>query len=455
MPVAIMLSHFGLLRVAYEEEARGLDYKFGNAASSYITNKNARLRACFLTLDAYGCTVSDTLSALKSLRDVIMLPFSPQASDTTIQAQVAEILSRFDAPPADKEFLAFLSHHKVDAGDAARVFVDTARRLLEEPDTLNRESTRSNSSTPDLMRRSTANLGEVARRGAGESGSTKIFLDSNDLTNLKKLIGHVGSSANHIVMLSRATLERPYVLCELAYAFQQRKKIICVIVNWPNASDEVGGKSFSFPHHLEEAITDWEDVAYFQRARVIESDMQYKPMHGAIQEMRKAAAPLLGCLRGYWAESLMPVSASSPSAGPGNSSVPFAPLMDEAEGRAGHEEEKILTPCSSTCAGSSTHAGSTMSSSTHAGNMIGNSMNGHGAPRQTPRSQAELAAMRRALSRVEASLAKGTRLDPQSALQSELEEIGANPKKKSLIRDLMSGRSKGEKVGTGDAVLNA
>ena len=42
-----------------------------------------------------------------------------------------------------------------------------------------------------------------------------------------------------------------------------------------------------------------------------------------------------------------------------------------------------------------------------------------------------------------------------ACLQSELEEIGASPKKKSLIRDFMSGRSKGDKGGTADNVLQA
>lgn len=191
-----------------------------------------------------------------------MLPFSPQASDTLLEAQVADVLSRLDSAPKDKEFLAFLSHHKVDAGDAARVFVDTARRLLEDG------HSDSTYQTPvrDETRRRSSDLGDVARRGAAE-GSTKIFLDSNDLTNLQKLIRHVGQSANHLLLLSRSTLERPYVLCELAYAFKQNKKIVCIVCNWPSDSaDATSGKGFSFPTHLDQAISDWEDVAYFQRA---------------------------------------------------------------------------------------------------------------------------------------------------------------------------------------------
>lgn len=51
-------------------------------------NKNQRLRACFLTLDAYGCTINETLEALKSLKHCIVLPFNPQASDNILEAQV-------------------------------------------------------------------------------------------------------------------------------------------------------------------------------------------------------------------------------------------------------------------------------------------------------------------------------------------------------------------------------
>ena len=79
IPVAYGLSRAGVLRVKLEEEARGLDYKFGNAASAYIMQKNQRIRASFLTLDAYGCTIDDVLSALKSLKMTIILNFNPQA----------------------------------------------------------------------------------------------------------------------------------------------------------------------------------------------------------------------------------------------------------------------------------------------------------------------------------------------------------------------------------------
>jgi len=286
-PLCLVLSNSGYLRVKAEEEARGLDYKFGNAASTYIMSKNQRLRACFLTLDAYGFTIAEVLAALKSLRNVIMLSFSPQGSDNLIEGQVADALSRLDPCSKDKSFMAFLSHHKADAGDAARIFVDTARRLCEP------------------TAKSSSNLGEVGRQAAsGEGGSTKIFLDSNDLTNLKKLIAHVHDSENHVLMLTRAALERPYVLCELVYAWKQKKKIISVRVNWPgDAADPAQAKAFGFPEHLDEAIADWEDVAYFQRARTIESDMTYRPLDGFFRSCREVFTPIIRWMRGYSADT--------------------------------------------------------------------------------------------------------------------------------------------------------
>jgi len=325
LPVALALSYFGMLRVGFEEEARGLDYKFGNAASSYIMNKNQRLRACFLTLDAYGCSIDDTILALKSLKHVIQLPFSPQASENLIEAQVADIISRCDVAPADveKNFLAFLSHHKADAGDAARVFCDTAKRLMEQAVTSADKDAEaghfvalmalagkdpSRNSRKGSQTSLGVELGEVGRAvmaGDDSPANTKIFLDSNDLTNLSKLISHVEKSVNHILLLSRATLERPYVLAELVYAYKQRKRILCVRANWPGDEQDVNSKAFMFPQMLNEAIGDWEDVAYFQRARTgLQTDATSNPFETALHALRALVAPLVGCIRGYRADEL-------------------------------------------------------------------------------------------------------------------------------------------------------
>ena len=326
LPITMIMSAIGYLRVKPEEEARGLDYKvaaapvlptprahapnvtctstaparpplssarsraqFGNAASSYIVQKNVRLRACFLTLDAYGVSIDELLVALKALKNIIILPFSPQSSDTMIEAQVTEVLSRFKPADDAHEFLGFLSHHKSDAGDAARIFVDTARRVinksrqeeedairLEHMDALERLSS-ANGKAGDSRSDSSASK---PRRSSFTAGPQDIFLDSNNLTDLKQLIKHVKSSTNHMLMLSRASLERPYVLCELAVAFRESKQISIIKVDWPGEAESAHGRAFTFPRHLNEAIEEWEEIAYFQRARSNESDMEYRPLDG-------------------------------------------------------------------------------------------------------------------------------------------------------------------------------
>lgn len=95
------------------------------------------------------------------------------------------MISRCDAPPplSDKHYLAFLSHHKADAGDAARIFVDTAKRLFEasaehEASYHGNESPLSRS--PMARRGSATDLGEAGRQASVcnfAQENTKIFLE--------------------------------------------------------------------------------------------------------------------------------------------------------------------------------------------------------------------------------------------------------------------------------------
>jgi hypothetical protein len=110
-----------------------------------------------------------------------------------------------------------------------------------------------------------------------------------------------GRSANHIVLLSRATLERPYVLAELVYAYKQKKKILCVRANWPGDEHAAESKSFAYPETLNEAISDWEDVAYFQRSRTLETDQPLERIafvRKVSAKLRAWPGALVGCLRG-------------------------------------------------------------------------------------------------------------------------------------------------------------
>jgi hypothetical protein len=84
-----------------------------------------------------------------------------------------------------------------------------------------------------------------------------LFLDSTGLKDLPKLLDDVQVSANHILMLSRHTLERPWVLAELCAARKEKKNICVVLVEYPGKDNN--SKQFRFPLDLETAITEWKD----------------------------------------------------------------------------------------------------------------------------------------------------------------------------------------------------
>jgi len=133
------------------------------------------------------------------------------------------------------KFLAFLSHHKEDGGDAARIFVDTARRVVGDGG---------------------------ADAGLAELSEDLIFLDSSNLSDLRKLLGHVEEAANYILLLTRCVLERPWVLAELVRAYKIGKHMIVINPSWPGDESSALGRSFRFPQHLDDAIDEWQEYFY-------------------------------------------------------------------------------------------------------------------------------------------------------------------------------------------------
>ena len=96
------------------------------------------------------------------------------------------------------------------------------------------------------------------KEGVREMSSEEIlFLDSTGLKDLPKLLDDVQVSANHVLMLSRHTLERPWVLAELCAARKEKKNICVVLVEYPGK--ESNSKQFRFPLDLETAITEWKE----------------------------------------------------------------------------------------------------------------------------------------------------------------------------------------------------
>lgn len=96
LPFALLLNRMGWLRVSIEEEARGLDSKFGIAGHVHDSAKVLRLKEASTIIHSYGFEISDLVAALHHLKAHIVMPFSPHASDNLIEGQVRDILERID-----------------------------------------------------------------------------------------------------------------------------------------------------------------------------------------------------------------------------------------------------------------------------------------------------------------------------------------------------------------------
>jgi len=207
--------------------------------------------------------------------------------------------ARRAAPP---KWLAFLSHHKQDGGDAARVFVDTARRVWSE--------------------------GALAGGGTISSISSAIqddliFLDSSNLSDLRQLLTHVEESANHILMLTRSTLERPWVLAELVRAHQSGKRMIVVAATWPGDDSSPQGRHFKFPTHLDEAIDEWQEYYY-------ESSLRSRAMSEASERQNRLAKMLAGSLLFQRLKAQLQDLAQSQQERPANASTWLPERWDHA-----------------------------------------------------------------------------------------------------------------------------
>ncbi|KAL1514907.1 hypothetical protein AB1Y20_003987 [Prymnesium parvum] len=230
------LNRIGWLRVTTEQEITGLDHEFGLTA--YV-QKSQALRHCAgvsIVLRENGYTAEDLLTAIKALKHNIYKPFTPQAACKKLEGEVLDIMNHFEfSNLGSVKHLAFLSHHKADAGDAARIFFDNIKRLLE-------------TSACDRIRNS-----ESVR---SMEEKDVVFLDSTDLKLLSQLVEDVSSSANYILMLSRQTLQRPWVLVELCTAMMSSVNIQVVLIEYPGKHNDP--KTFRFPDDLDSAIADWE-----------------------------------------------------------------------------------------------------------------------------------------------------------------------------------------------------
>jgi tRNA-dihydrouridine synthase len=116
-----------------------------------------------------------------------------------------------------------------------------------------------------------------------------IFLDSSNLSDLRKLLDHVEESANYILMLTRSTLERPWVLAELVRAHKCGKRFLVINASWPGDEASPQGRSFKFPSHLDEAIDEWEEYYY-------ESSLRSRAMKEASERQSRLEKMLAGSI---------------------------------------------------------------------------------------------------------------------------------------------------------------
>ena len=301
---ALVLRRLGCLRCTEETEIIGLDNEFGLSAYSERTRKLQRCAGAANLLQKKGFSPVDVVDALYCLREIICRPFTPQAADYKLDGEVMDILRHLSSdepnagiscdtnedqgrdaepfpvgsstplppisphrseqnklrplftlpntqPKVKVKHVAFLSHHKEDAGDGARIFKDTASRLLSGT-----QGWRAQKGAEEPQGGTPKRLRQLAEKDHIEN---LIYLDSAELKDLNKLLDDVEASANYIIMLSRHVLERPWVLAELCAAHKSGKNIIAVLVEYPRKHDDP--KAFRHPVDLEAAISEWREYA--------------------------------------------------------------------------------------------------------------------------------------------------------------------------------------------------
>ena len=123
---------------------------------------------------------------------------------------------------------------------------------------------------------------------------------------------------------------------------------------------------------LHSAILIWQDVAYFQRARTIEGDMQYRPLDEVEHLISGLVAPILGCFRGYWTDThpLAPVT-KLVAAMQSDNGKRFVPLVEEGTPSATATEEQPDVEQAVTCSVSYAEAGENGGGSKAKKNLFG------------------------------------------------------------------------------------
>ena len=123
--------------------------------------------------------------------------------------------SLLENAPDPKRFAAFLSHFKKECGTEARLVQQNLKPLLE-------------------------------------SGHDQIFLDSDDLQDLRLLLEHVKDSQAIVLLQSKSVLTRPWVILELYTAVTHGVPIVAL--NVQNSYAYNYGEALAFLTHFDKEI---------------------------------------------------------------------------------------------------------------------------------------------------------------------------------------------------------
>jgi len=112
----------------------------------------------------------------------------------------------------------------------------------------------------------------------GSMYDSLVFVDSEELTNLKDIQSHVSGSSAVVLLLSKSTLMRPWILVELATAVKCNVRVIPVEIRRV-------GNTFSFPNEeYFQQLREGDKVLDEQGMKVLESmDISIDDVEAAIK----------------------------------------------------------------------------------------------------------------------------------------------------------------------------
>eukprot|EP00440_Ansanella_granifera_P027925 gb/GFBE01030341.1/.p1 GENE.gb/GFBE01030341.1/~~gb/GFBE01030341.1/.p1 ORF type:complete len:727 (+),score=116.74 gb/GFBE01030341.1/:1-2181(+) len=293
----------GILRVAAETEAKGLDDSLGQRA--YVTRSKAMAETRYAaeTLSSFGITPEQVLESLETLRDYIYRPFSPQAADNKLNGEVEDILEHMEyAKIQNYQYFAFTSHHKKDGGEAARVFVDAIRRQL-----------------------GSTNRAERRHVLAQFPPERLVFLDSNNLKDLSELLDHAKMSQNFVLLLTRNVFTRPWVLAEICVAVKAGVNVVVVHVETPDKDDP---RSFRPAVDFETPIRAWQEYIKLNSGSGSVSPHRFADKTASFKKRKNARQAIFDYERGSGENSM-----SASSFGDSDVLSPtFSPTLEISEG---------------------------------------------------------------------------------------------------------------------------